>query len=259
MNIKKSKRYLTWMRQAEFDLQAAKVSLEHTLFEWAAYQCEQSVEKALKAVIVQAGMSPPKLHKLSVLFGYCNSVNPEFRETKFQFRHVESFTFISRYPFLLPDGGKTPHELISKNDAQACVDEAENIIVSIREILGKDTGIEEFKLPAAISQSELETRIKDVTDILVREFDPEQIVLFGSYARKTLPTDLSTMDVLVVANTDLDFIARIKKAREVTRGNQPSIEPLVYTPEEFQTMTEEEGESFIEGALAEGRVLYTKE
>src|SRR5574342_340456 len=88
------KRYKIWLNQAEFDLKAANISLAHGFHEWAAYQAEQAVEKGIKSVIVNAGWLPPKVHKIPVLIGIANQANKEFAMTKFQFKHLESFTFI---------------------------------------------------------------------------------------------------------------------------------------------------------------------
>ncbi len=252
-------RYRVWLKQAKHDLQASSISYQNGFNEWATYQAEQSVEKALKSVIVHAGENSPKMHKLAVLFGFCNSVNPEFRKTKFEFRHLESFTFISRYPFLLPGRDKCPHELITKQDAEVSIKQATAIVEKIEVILGKKIKLEheEHKF-MSISEAELNVRLEEVKDILVTHFHPEKIVLFGSYARRPLPQDMSTIDLLVIADMDIPFIERIKLARELTRGKDPVIEPLIYTPEEFEVMTEEEGDSFLESALAEGRELYTK-
>ena len=252
----KSNRYKTWLKQAEFDVQAAKLSFESGFNEWAAYQSEQTVEKALKAVIVHAGETSPKIHKLSVLFGMCNSVNTEFRNTKFDFRHIESFGFITRYPFIIPGKEGTPHDLIQKNDAESGIKEAEIILKKITLILEKGQQRNGAEMPKSISKAELDRRLDEVRDTLVREFSPERIVVFGSYAREPLPDKLSTIDMLIIANTDMKFIERIKKAREVTRGDLPAIEPLIYTPEEFTTLTEVAGESFFESALEDGREIY---
>lgn len=249
--------YKTWLKQASFDLEAAKLSFRSGFNEWAAYQAEQSVEKALKSVIIHAGERVPKVHKLSILFGICNSVNRDFRDTKFVFAHVESFTFISRYPFLLP--GKdhsTPHEIIKKSDAAGSIKEAEQILSKIEHILESEPLEEDIDIPEPITHRELEERLESIQQSIIEAFSPEKIILFGSYARKPLPDKLTTMDILVVAETELSFLDRIKLARKVTKGGLPTLEPLVYTPEEFRFMTEDKAESFLESALEEGRVVY---
>lgn len=256
-NNEKNERYLAWYEQGQFDLQAAKISMEAGFNEWATFQSVQSVEKALKAIIVYAGMNPPKIHKLQTLIGISNRVCPEFKRTKFQFRYLESFTFISRYPFLLPGKNETPHELISRVDAERAIEQAEQLIQKIGFILSHET--EEVQTEPELrkySSETIETRLKEVTDMLVTEFAPQKIYLFGRFAREKEVEELSTMDILVIADTELRFIDRISRAREVTKGGLPIIEPLVYTPEEFKIMTEDVREGFLENALNEGRVVY---
>lgn len=254
------KRYKVWLTQAKFDLDAAKMSLGHGYHEWAAYQAEQAVEKAIKSVIVNAGWMPPRVHKIPVLLGIANQANKEFAMTKFQFKHLESFTFISRYPFLLPGVEVTPHEQIKYNDAKKAVDQAEDIYDKVTEILKHkpESAMEEIYAYRHFTEAEIKKRLEDVVSVLVREFNAQKVLLFGSFAREKTPDRSSTMDILVIGETDLPFIERIIAARNATKGGEPIIEPIVYTPEEFKTLTQEEGESFFEYALSEGKVLFER-
>ena len=93
---------------------------------------------------------------------------------------------------------------------------------------------------------------------MVKEFSPEKIILFGRFAREADKPISGTMDILVIDKTDTPFIERITQARLATRGNKIIIEPLIYTPEEFDLMTKEEGEGFLESALEEGKIIYEK-
>ena len=95
--------------------------------------------------------------------------------------------------------------------------------------------------------------------ILTIQIKPEKIILFGSYAREVPAKKTGTMDILIIAHSEESFIDRIKIARAVTRGGDPIIEPLVYTPSEFEYMLNEEGEGFLESALREGKIIYKKE
>jgi len=130
-----SKRYKIWLKQASFDLQACKLSTDNGFYEWACFQAEQAVEKALKGVLVKAGWRPPKVHKLPILMGYCNSANNEFKNTKFNFRNLGAFTFVSRYPFLIPGENLSPHEFITLDNAQKCLQEASVMLSQIKFLL----------------------------------------------------------------------------------------------------------------------------
>lgn len=254
-------KYKTWLRQAKFDLEAARLSLGNGFNEWAAYQSEQAVEKALKSILVHAGWRPPRVHKLPVLLGMCNSVNDKCKQTKFNFKHLESFTFISRYPFLIPSKDhQTPHELISHEEAQRAVLQADDFLDKVNNILS--IPVEEIPVAAMademFTREQIDERLKEVKQILIDEFNPSKIILFGSFARNGAISRTKTMDIMIVADTDLKFIERIKRAREITQGHSPIIEPLVYTPDEFKFMVEEEGEGFIENALEEGIEIYSR-
>lgn len=130
-------RYKVWLKQAEYDFNAAAVSKENGFHEWACFQSEQAVEKALKAILVHAGWRAPKMHKLAVLMSYCNRANERFRQTKFEFRDLESFTFVSRYPFLIPGENLSPHEFITLDDAARCINQARAFLDKIHDLLNE--------------------------------------------------------------------------------------------------------------------------
>ena len=209
---------------------------------------------------VYSGANPPRIHKLQTLMGICNRVCPEFRQTKFEFRFLESFTFVSRYPFLLPGRMKTPHEIITRTEAERAYRQAQEFLRKISVILSHPMAPQQMLLTydEMFTKSEIDRRLEVVKEKLITAFDPQKIILFGRFARDEQVSRLSTMDILVIAETELSFIERIFIARKSTKEGTPIIEPLVYTPEEFNLMVDDEGESFLETALKEGKVIYEK-
>lgn len=133
--IDEGARFKIWLQQADFDLKAANSSKDSGFYEWACFQSEQAVEKGLKAILVNAGWRPPKMHKLAVLIHYCNDANRKFRETKFEFRDLEASTFVSRYPFLIPGENLSPHEFITLENATKCIEQASSMLQKIRQLL----------------------------------------------------------------------------------------------------------------------------
>lgn len=251
-----STRYLSWFQQALFDIEAAKISKDNKFFEWACYQSEQSVEKALKSIISKAGWYPPRTHKISVLIGIANNASPQFRNIKFKFRDIELFTFISRYPFIIPGEFKPPHLLITEDEAEKCFAQADFLVEKIQDILKIKHDINDYEDVEHLETIDIETRIRSVVTTLIDEFDPEIIVLFGGYAKgKSHP---STLDILVIAESDIPFMDRIRRAREVTKGGIPVVESVIYTPYEIESMLNSQCENFVQNALEEGRVLYEK-
>lgn len=102
--------------------------------------------------------------------------------------------------------------------------------------------------------NKLTGEIKHIVESLVAEFNPERVVIFGSFARGDYRED-STVDILIISKTEERFLDRIKRALIACRGSNPPIDPLIYTSEEFDSLVEE-GEGFIESVVEEGIVVY---
>lgn len=121
-------RYKVWLKQAKFDLQAAKTSTKYGFYEWACFQTQQSAEKSLKSIIVSHGKSAPRIHRLGVLFGIIKGLEPKYRGMYLDVSELQAYTFASRYPFLVPGTYETPHEYITKEDATICIRKATKIL-----------------------------------------------------------------------------------------------------------------------------------
>jgi len=260
-----SERYRIWLLQSQYDLKAAAGSLDDKFYEWSSYQSVQAVEKALKAVIIHAGWRSPMTHKLGVLLSMCNRANESFRSVKFNFRKIEVYTFIARYPFIYPGENHAPHDLITEHDAQTCFDIATSMINKVEEFLHASKPTRQDKGDIDLESyyftpEEVETRIQSIIKELTTDsqINVSKIVLFGSFAREKLHPRSSTMDVLIVAETQLPFIERIQYVRELTKDEEPIIEPLVYTSKEFDFMLKDEREGYVESAIDEGKVLFDK-
>jgi HEPN domain-containing protein/predicted nucleotidyltransferase len=260
-----SERYRIWLLQAQYDIKAAQKSLEDKFYEWSCYQSVQAVEKALKSVIIHAGWRSPKTHKLGVLLSMCNRANDSFRQVKFNFRKIEVYTFISRYPFIYPGENNAPHDLITEHDAKTCLEIANTMIDKVEGFLHDikpttqskgDIDLESYYFTPEEVNSRIESIITELsTDKTISVF---KIILFGSFAREKLHPRSSTMDLLIVADTNLPFIERIQYVRELTKDDEPIIEPLVYTSKEFEFMLNDEREGYVESAIDEGKVLFDK-
>jgi len=53
-----------WIERAEYDLETAKAMRQTGRYLYVGFMCQQTVEKALKAVIAKQGVFPPKVHDL---------------------------------------------------------------------------------------------------------------------------------------------------------------------------------------------------
>jgi hypothetical protein len=88
---------------------------------------------------------------------------------------------------------------------------------------------------------------------LIKKLKPSLILLFGSFARGDI-NEGSDIDLLVVADFDLNFLDRIKLLIDLNKFGIP-IEPLGYTPKEFEQM-QKDGNPFISEVLEKGKVLF---
>lgn len=103
-----------------------------------------------------------------------------------------------------------------------------------------------------------DTRVIDrAVEAIVRACDPLRIIVFGSFARGDTHEG-SDLDLIVVEETDERFFDRIGRVRDACRDVGIDVQPLVYTPAETEEMLAR-GNSFLETALAEGRVAYERD
>ena len=100
-----------------------------------------------------------------------------------------------------------------------------------------------------------EAQIQAVVARIVEGYQPDRIILFGSYAYG-VPTDDSDLDLLVVksgiGNTRQE---RALAVRRLVRGAGFPMDILVRTPEEFAAATDIRF-SLEAQALREGQLLY---
>ena len=64
----------------------------------AAYLCQQSAEKALKAFLVFHDIDPPKIHDLEKLIHLCQNIDAAFSEVEADCKKINPYGVASRYP-----------------------------------------------------------------------------------------------------------------------------------------------------------------
>jgi predicted nucleotidyltransferase len=74
--------------------------------------------------------------------------------------------------------------------------------------------------------------IQEMADIIAERFDPERIILFGSYANGTA-TDDSDVDLVVVINTDEDLREKTADIELAVRTFPVDKDIIVRTPQLF--------------------------
>lgn len=98
-------------------------------------------------------------------------------------------------------------------------------------------------------------KINKVAQKIAKEYNPEKIILFGSYAWGKPHKD-SDVDLFIVKKTDNTRNC----AREIDRSLFPrffAIDLIVYTPEQVEKR-EKIGDFFVKDVLKKGKILYAK-
>ncbi len=119
-------RFQDWYRQAEADLQHARVSLHAGDYEWCCFAAHQAVEKALKAVFLKQGMDAWG-HTLTVLISNLpETVSPPGEALVNYARILDKFYIPTRYPNGFDFGA--PTDYYTKEEAQNAISQAEAIL-----------------------------------------------------------------------------------------------------------------------------------
>ena len=98
--------------------------------------------------------------------------------------------------------------------------------------------------------------IEKIKARIVKHFQPEKIILFGSYAYG-IPKENSDIDLLVIKESDLPKHKRITEILSILRDFDVGIEPIVYTPEEVEEW-KNVSHAFVTSIMNKGKVIYER-
>lgn len=99
----------------------------------------------------------------------------------------------------------------------------------------------------------LRTEANRITKILVQNYKPQRVILFGSTARGDDKLE-SDLDILVIKNTNKNYFDRIFEAMKYVNTDK-SVDMMVFTPKEFEK-AQNEKRVFIKQVLKYGVNLY---
>lgn len=100
--------------------------------------------------------------------------------------------------------------------------------------------------------------IPEVVEKIRKNYRPQRIILFGSYAYGK-PTRDSDIDLLIVKNTRENRVDRFVNVKRIIYNPDYRIpvSPLVYTPKELEKRLRA-GDDFVREIISRGDVLYEK-
>lgn len=96
-------------------------------------------------------------------------------------------------------------------------------------------------------------KIKKIADHIVKEYKPEKIYLFGSYAWGK-PTRDSDFDLMIIKKTKENFDKRVLRVIQIIDG-EVAADVLVRTPEEVRKRLKM-GDFFYQNIINKGKILY---
>lgn|SRR3989338_819778 len=103
----------------------------------------------------------------------------------------------------------------------------------------------------------LDQKIQEITDKIVREFKPEKVVLFGSYAWG-VPTKDSDVDLFIVKDDPIKNTHEMGVELEKILLNRPiALDLLVYKPDQVVRRLSM-GDPFVAKVWKQGRILYER-
>jgi len=99
-------------------------------------------------------------------------------------------------------------------------------------------------------------QIQQITNRIVDVYQPEKIILFGSYANGTAREN-SDLDLLIVKDTEELPVDRAALLRKAMRDLVMPMDILVYTPQEIEENRKSKF-TFIYQVLKTGKLLYDR-
>lgn len=98
--------------------------------------------------------------------------------------------------------------------------------------------------------------LEDVTEKLIRDYNPERIILFGSHGTEE-QSGGSDIDLLIIKKTPKRPVDRRIEVERLLSPRSLSLDLTVYTPDEVRELFSA-GSPFIEEILETGRLLYMR-
>ncbi|TSC62814.1 MAG: DNA polymerase beta domain-containing protein [Parcubacteria group bacterium Gr01-1014_48] len=102
----------------------------------------------------------------------------------------------------------------------------------------------------------MEKAIKDIVKKIVAEYQPEKIILFGSYAWGT-PHEWSDVDLFIEKKSEKNIFERMRDVDRILFGITTPVDALVYTPQQTEQRLRM-GDPFLKKVFSLGKELYAK-
>jgi predicted nucleotidyltransferase len=102
----------------------------------------------------------------------------------------------------------------------------------------------------------LQEELSRIMEVLIREYQPEKLILFGSAAQGEIHP-WSDLDLVVIKKTEKPLLERIEEVLRMVRP-KVGLDVLVYTPEELEALVDERRAFVLDEIIYKGAVAYER-
>jgi uncharacterized protein len=102
----------------------------------------------------------------------------------------------------------------------------------------------------------LEQELHRMTEILIREYQPEKLILFGSVAQGDIH-EWSDLDLVVIKKTEKPLLERTEEVLRLIRP-KVGLDVLIYTPEEVEELVADRRVFVLDEIIYKGAVAYER-
>ena len=102
----------------------------------------------------------------------------------------------------------------------------------------------------------LQEELSRIMEVLIREYQPEKLILFGSAAQGEIHP-WSDLDLVVIKKTEKPLLERIEEVLRLVRP-KVGLDVLVYTPDELEALVDERRVFVLDEIIYKGAVAYER-
>ena len=97
-------------------------------------------------------------------------------------------------------------------------------------------------------------KIREITNDIVKKYQPEKVILYGSHAWGK-PREDSDIDLFIVKDTEKNVFERNREVCKIIFDKGEAVDVLVYTTSQLEKR-ERMGDPFVRRIIASGKILY---
>lgn len=105
-------------------------------------------------------------------------------------------------------------------------------------------------------RAELEAELARILPIIIAQYQPEKIILFGSLATGEVH-EWSDIDLAIIKETTLNYFDRLFEIKKLLRS-ELATDVFIYRPQEFEARVKENHYFMMDEILGKGKVLYER-